>query len=76
MKEISPGIVIDPDIKGGKPVIKGTRVPVDLFLGWLAGGSRVGKYRTPNSSNNPLMSASPLDSISSASISLRIAKSL
>lgn len=38
MKEISPGIVIDPDIKSGKPVIKGTRVPVDLLLGWLAGG--------------------------------------
>lgn len=33
-----PGIVVDPLIKGGKPVIKGTRVPVDLILGKLAGG--------------------------------------
>ncbi|HSV31930.1 MAG TPA: DUF433 domain-containing protein [Atribacteraceae bacterium] len=38
MHEILPNIVIDPMIKGGKPVIKGTRVPVDLILGKLAGG--------------------------------------
>jgi uncharacterized protein (DUF433 family) len=31
-------ICIDKNIKGGKPVIKGTRVPVDLILGKLAGG--------------------------------------
>ncbi|MGD0621717.1 MAG: DUF433 domain-containing protein [Dehalococcoidia bacterium] len=39
MKEISPGITIDPDIRGGKPVLSGTRVPVDLVLGKLAGGA-------------------------------------
>lgn len=38
MKEIMPRIVVDPLIKGGKPVIKGTRVPVDLVVGKLAGG--------------------------------------
>jgi len=38
VKEIVPGIVIDPAIKGGKPVIKGTRVPVELVMGKLAGG--------------------------------------
>lgn len=31
-------IVIDPEIRHGKPVIKGTRVPVDIILGSLAGG--------------------------------------
>jgi len=31
-------ICIDGNIKGGKPVIKGTRVPVHLILGKLAGG--------------------------------------
>lgn len=31
-------ICIDARIRGGKPVIKGTRVPVDLILGKLAGG--------------------------------------
>jgi uncharacterized protein (DUF433 family) len=31
-------IIIDPEIRHGKPVIKGTRVPVDIILGSLAGG--------------------------------------
>jgi uncharacterized protein (DUF433 family) len=31
-------IVIDKDIRHGKPVIRGTRVPVDIILGALAGG--------------------------------------
>jgi len=31
-------IVIDKNIRHGKPVIRGTRVPVDLILGALAGG--------------------------------------
>jgi uncharacterized protein (DUF433 family) len=31
-------IVIDEDIRHGKPVIKGTRVPIDIILGSLAGG--------------------------------------
>ena len=31
-------IVIDPKIMGGKPVIKGTRVPVQVIVGALAGG--------------------------------------
>jgi len=36
--ELIENICIDKKIKGGKPVIKGTRVPVDLILGKLAGG--------------------------------------
>ncbi|MCX8090141.1 MAG: DUF433 domain-containing protein [Verrucomicrobiae bacterium] len=31
-------IVIDPQIQHGKPVIRGTRVPVARILGGLAGG--------------------------------------
>lgn len=31
-------ITIDPGIMHGKPVIKGTRVPVDVVLGSLIGG--------------------------------------
>ena len=31
-------IIIDPAIHHGKPVIRGTRVPVTLVLGGLAGG--------------------------------------
>jgi uncharacterized protein (DUF433 family) len=38
MIEIAPRIVADQAIRFGKPVIKGTRVPVDLVVGKLAGG--------------------------------------
>jgi uncharacterized protein (DUF433 family) len=38
--EIHPGIVIDPNVRFGKPVIKGTRVPVDLIIAKLAGGMK------------------------------------
>ena len=31
-------IVIDPEIHHGKPVIRGTRVPITRILGALAGG--------------------------------------
>lgn len=31
-------IVCDPDILLGKPTIKGTRISVELILGWLANG--------------------------------------
>jgi len=41
MKEIAPKIVIDPKIRFGKPVIKGTRVPVDLIVGKIAGGMTI-----------------------------------
>jgi uncharacterized protein (DUF433 family) len=33
-----PGILSHPGILGGKPIIAGTRVPVALVLGQLAGG--------------------------------------
>ncbi len=35
---MSPRIAIDPDICHGKPVIRGTRTPVSVVLGHLAGG--------------------------------------
>jgi uncharacterized protein (DUF433 family) len=31
-------IIIDPELQHGKPVIRGTRVPVTRILGGLAGG--------------------------------------
>ncbi|HHT9120132.1 MAG TPA: DUF433 domain-containing protein [Candidatus Hypogeohydataceae bacterium YC41] len=36
--EIAPRISVDEKVCFGKPVIKGTRIPVDLILGKLAGG--------------------------------------
>ncbi|MFI5272933.1 MAG: DUF433 domain-containing protein [Ktedonobacterales bacterium] len=37
--ELYPGIVSNPEILAGKPIIKGKRVPVALVLGQLAGGA-------------------------------------
>jgi len=36
--EIAPRISVDGKVRFGRPVIKGTRVPVELVLGKLAGG--------------------------------------
>ena len=36
--EIAPRISVNEKIRFGKPVITGTRVPIDLVLGKLAGG--------------------------------------
>lgn len=36
--EIAPRISVNKDIRFGKPVITGTRVPVELIIGKLAGG--------------------------------------
>jgi uncharacterized protein (DUF433 family) len=36
-------IVIDPTIMGGKPVIRGTRIPVEILLRKLGAGMTVGE---------------------------------
>ena len=36
--ELAPRIVVDPAIRFGKPIIQGTRVPVDLVLAKISGG--------------------------------------
>ena len=41
MKEISLGITIDPNVRFGKPVIQGTRVPVDLVIKELGSGMTI-----------------------------------
>jgi len=41
MREIAPRVVVDESIRLGKPVIAGTRVPVDLIVGKLAGGMTI-----------------------------------
>src|SRR5438552_17990758 len=38
LTELAPSIIVDENVRFGKPVIKGTRVPVDLVVGKLAGG--------------------------------------
>lgn len=34
-------IVSNPDILGGKPIVKGTRISVSLILEWLASGASI-----------------------------------
>jgi uncharacterized protein (DUF433 family) len=41
MTEIAPRIAVDEKVRFGKPVIAGTRVPVELVVGKLAGGMTV-----------------------------------
>lgn len=41
MREIAPGIVVNREVRFGKPVIKGTRIPVDLVIGKMAGGMTI-----------------------------------
>lgn len=37
-QELAPRIVVDPEVRFGKPVIRGTRVPVALVVAKLAWG--------------------------------------
>ncbi len=38
VKEIANRIIVDPRVMVGKPVIKGTRIPVDLIIRLIAQG--------------------------------------
>ena len=40
-REIARRIVVDPEVRFGQPIIKGTRVPVSVLLEELAGGTEV-----------------------------------
>ncbi len=40
-KIIFDQIAVDPKVRFGKPVIAGTRVPVDLIVGKVAGGMEI-----------------------------------
>ena len=37
----TPGIVIDPDVLGGKPTIAGTRIGVDVILEKISDGESI-----------------------------------
>lgn len=41
MVELSLGITIDPAVRFGKPVIRGTRVPVDIVVARVASGMSI-----------------------------------
>jgi uncharacterized protein (DUF433 family) len=44
MTEIAPRITIDETVRFGRPVIAGTRVPVDLVVGRLVGGITIERH--------------------------------
>lgn len=37
-RKIYDQIIVDPKVRFGKPIIAGTRVPIDLIVGKIAGG--------------------------------------
>lgn len=39
--EIHPGVVVNPRVMHGVPVIAGTRIPAHLIVGQLAGGETI-----------------------------------
>jgi uncharacterized protein (DUF433 family) len=39
--QLFTGVVIDPSIRSGHPVIRGTRVPVDVVVGRVAAGMAI-----------------------------------
>jgi len=41
VKMFEKRVIIDPEIRHGKPVIKGTRVSLEIILGSLAGGMEI-----------------------------------
>ncbi|KKQ53122.1 hypothetical protein A2962_04200 [Candidatus Woesebacteria bacterium RIFCSPLOWO2_01_FULL_39_61] len=41
IKRIFQNITLDPKVRFGKPVIEGTRVPVDLIVGKVGGGMTI-----------------------------------
>src|SRR5438094_454174 len=43
--ELAPHIVVDPEIRTGRPVIQGTRVPVDVVVGQMAAGLTAAGHR-------------------------------
>lgn len=44
MSSRCPEIVADPEILGGTPVFRGTRVPVNTMLGYLGGGHPLAEF--------------------------------
>ena len=43
MIELAPGIIVDPSVRFGKPVIRGTRVPADVLVARMATGMDIKK---------------------------------
>jgi uncharacterized protein (DUF433 family) len=63
--EVSIGVVVNPAVRFGKPILKGTRMDVATLLGYLANGESTGElmqaYRLPEDGiRNALLFASSI----------------
>jgi uncharacterized protein (DUF433 family) len=45
MQELSPGVISDPEILGGRPIIKGHRITVSQIIGHFAAGDTIEEIR-------------------------------
>ena len=45
-QKLADRIVVDPEVRSGKPVIQGTRVPVELVVGQVASGMSIQEVAT------------------------------
>lgn len=43
MVVLAPGITVDPSVRFGKPVVRGTRVPADILVARVAAGIEIKK---------------------------------
>ena len=41
IQELTPGIISDPEILGGRPIIKGHRITVSQIIGHIAAGDSI-----------------------------------
>lgn len=57
-KQLFPHIVVNPKVRFGKPIIEGTRVPVDIVVGKIAGGMTIDRVmKEYNLTRNQILAA-------------------
>jgi len=58
-----PGVAVDPEVRGGYPVVEGTRVPYDIVAGLVDDGLGPEEIAGFYPSGDPQMSAAPRSSL-------------
>ena len=61
MPKVSESVIVqDPEIHGGEPVFRGTRVPFQTFLDYLAGGETLDEFLEQYAKSNRVKDFLPL----------------